>query len=96
MQSHTVKMASITKAFRAWQWNCRGFNPKKAALQQFIRSQAEKPHVILLQETLVADLPFTGYKAESLREDKGRGVAILINKKIPYIRHELRTSHCKV
>lgn len=89
-------MASITKAFRGWQWNCRGFNPKKQALQQFIRSQAEKPHVILLQETLAADLPFTGYKAESLREDKGRGVAILINKKIPYIRHELRTSHCKV
>lgn len=89
-------MAPPNRKFTSWQWNCRGISPKKAALLQLIRSEAEKPHAIMLQETLTIDLSFSGYKVESFQGNRGRGVAILINRKIPYVRHELRTIHSNV
>lgn len=89
-----MAMTNKTRNLRIWQWNCRGIASKKAVLLQMVKSETEKPHVILLQETLITELALTGYKAEAHRNEQGRGVAILIGKKIPYIRHEIRNTAC--
>lgn len=89
-----MAVTNRTRNLRIWQWNCRGIASKKAVLLQLVKSETEKPHVILLQETITTELTLTGYKAETHRNEHGRGVAILIGKKIPYIRHEIRHTAC--
>lgn len=54
-------MAGNTNPLVVWQWNCASVKRRRATLQQFVASQAVKPHVIILQETLDDALTFPGY-----------------------------------
>lgn len=84
-----------TNSFRIWQWNCRGFLHKRAPLQQFIRSHSEKPHVVLLQETLTNSVVLPGYRSVA-KHDEGRGVGVLISNKLTHVVHDLRLASNKV
>lgn len=88
------KMAVSNDFFRIWQWNCRGFLKKKAPLQQYIRSNPEKPHVILIQETLSAEVNLSGYQS-IIGPSGGRGVCTLVSRKLTYIIHDLGMATCK-
>lgn len=74
--------------FRIWQWNCRGLHHKRCTLQQFVRTHKEKPHVILLQETMTDQVSLQGYKALALRGD-GRGICTLVSSKFTFVAHDL-------
>lgn len=65
-----------------WQWNCISFPKRKAALQQFIKSSADQPAVILLQERLTAEPALRAYRTEADHSTGTRGIATLISKKI--------------
>ncbi|CAN8008761.1 unnamed protein product, partial [Ixodes pacificus] len=84
------------KTVGIWQWNCRGFQRKRAVIQQFIRSHPEKPHVILLQETLsdVATLP--GYKSHIVYGEGKRGICTLVSKGCTSVTHDLFLDSSKV
>lgn len=77
-------------SFTVWQWNCRGFHHKKAPLMQLIKTSPDKPKVIMLQETLADEISLSGYKATCRGKEPGRGLATLVDKKIPFIEHDLR------
>lgn len=64
-------------------------------MQQFIRSYAEKPHVILLQETLTGCVALPGYQFVAKHEE-GRGVGVLISKKLTHVTHDLRMATNKI
>lgn len=88
-------MDSSKEAFRIWQWNCRGYSNKRAPLQQYFRSLANKPQVIALQETLVSAASLPGYRAVS-GQPGGRGVCTLVDKKLTHLSHDLKLASCKV
>lgn len=58
-------MASKTRAhheyLEVWQWNCRTFHKRAAALQQYINTAPVKPDVICLQEIGSKPVKLTGY-----------------------------------
>lgn len=74
-------MAGNTNELVVWQWNCASFKRRRAPLLHFVASQAVKPHVIMLQETLGDALTFPGYRVVSVREQGKRGLATLVAKK---------------
>ncbi|CAN7948422.1 unnamed protein product [Ixodes hexagonus] len=82
-------METHLKAVRIWQWNCWGFQRKRAVLQQFIRSHPEKPHVILLQETLSDAVTLPGYKSHVVYDEGKRGICTLVSKGCTSVTHEL-------
>lgn len=47
-------MEENLKEIKIWQWNCRGFRPKRENLQLHIQNldKPEIPDIIALQETL--------------------------------------------
>lgn len=59
-------MAGQDSEIVVWQWNCCGSQRKKAVLQQFVRSHPNRPHVILLQETLADSFSLSGYESHSV------------------------------
>lgn len=83
-------------SFSAWQWNCRGFLNKKASLHQLIRSMGVKPKVIILQETLADEVKLTGYKSVCRQKNCGRGLATLVDKKLPFIEHDIHLGLSKI
>lgn len=87
-------MASTNESFRIWQWNCRGFFKKKAPLQQYIRSNNEQPHVILVQESLTTKVKLSGHQS-AMSQVRGRGTCTLVSKKLTYILHDLGLTTCK-
>ncbi|KAH7941594.1 hypothetical protein HPB49_015148 [Dermacentor silvarum] len=82
------KMARPNDEMRIWQWNCRSFARKKASLQQYLRSHEAKPHVVLLQETVVPTTTFSGYQWLP-GPSGGRGTATLVANKITWLVHDL-------
>ena len=88
-------MAAQTSAFIMWQWNCRGFLHKRAPLQQFIRSHSEKPHVIILQETLTDNVTLPCYRSV-VKNKEGRGVGALISNKLTHVVHDLNMASSKI
>ncbi|KAH7981274.1 hypothetical protein HPB49_022862 [Dermacentor silvarum] len=72
---------------RVWQWNCRGYRGKKAILAQYLRTQEEKPQVILLQETIIEDVTINGYEVSVRKGENGRGVATCVKRGITTIDH---------
>lgn len=89
-------MAAHHRGINVWQWNCRGLHRKKNVLQQFIRSHPEKPHVILLQETLTDTVTLPGYKSHTRYEDGKRGISTLVTNKYTFIVHDLNLESNKV
>ncbi|XP_037574342.2 uncharacterized protein LOC119456584 [Dermacentor silvarum] len=49
---------------------------KKAILAQYLRTQEEKQQVILLQETIIEDVPVNGYEVSVRKAENGRGGAV--------------------
>lgn len=86
-----------TQRFEVWQWNCRSILNKKDTLQQLLRTIGDKPKVIMLQETLTKKINFTGYKTVGKIEDNGgRGVVTLVDKKLPFVEHDLKLGTNKI
>lgn len=83
-------MAGNNNQLVMWQWNCASFKRRRAPLQQFVTSQAVKPHVIILQETLGDALTFPGYRVVSVREEGKRGLATLVARKCSFQEHILQ------
>lgn len=50
----------------------------------------------MLQETLLNDVKLTGYKSVCKGRECGRGLATLVDKKLPFIEHELRLGASKI
>lgn len=88
-------MDSSKEKFIIWQWNCRGYSSKRAPLQQYFRSLANKPQVIALQETLVSAASLSGYRAISGRPG-GRGICTLVEKKLAFLSHDLKLASCNL
>lgn len=88
-------MADNTNELVVWQWNCASFKRRRAPLLHFIASQAVKPHVIMLQETLGDALTFPGYRVVSVREQGKRGLATLVAKKCSFQEHKLQLGNSK-
>lgn len=70
-----------------WQWNCRGYDSKKAILQVLANRSNRKPDVIVLQETMSENACLPGYKAHASPPSKapngtGRGICTFIRKGI--------------
>lgn len=82
-------MAALNEAFCIWQWNCRGYLKKKATLQQYIRNSKEKPHIVLLQETLSSQAVLPGFRPV-IGNPEGRGVCTLICNKLTHVTHDLK------
>ncbi|KAG0422984.1 hypothetical protein HPB47_001218 [Ixodes persulcatus] len=73
-----------------WPWNCRGFQRKRALVQQYLTLLDEKPLVIALQETdKIAKL--SGYQAFSSDRGKKSRVTTLIKRNIAAIEHEINS-----
>ncbi|KAH7939971.1 hypothetical protein HPB52_019813 [Rhipicephalus sanguineus] len=73
-----------------WQWNCRGFQRKRALVQQHLTLLDEKPLAIVLQESGKA-AKLSGYQAfSSDKGDKSR-VTTLIKRNIAAIEHEVNS-----
>ncbi|KAH7947097.1 hypothetical protein HPB52_007528 [Rhipicephalus sanguineus] len=73
-----------------WQWNCRGFQRKRALVQQHLTLLDEKPLAIALQESGKA-AKLSGYQAfSSDKGDKSR-VTTLIKRNIAAIEHEVNS-----
>lgn len=83
-------MASSPPSITVWQWNCRGFQGKRAVLQQHIEHARRKPDVLLLQETLTNTPSLPGYRAHVSPAD-GRGLCALVRKGLTFIEHELKS-----
>lgn len=88
-------MAGHDSEIVVWQWNCCGSQRKKAVLQQFVRSHPNKPHVILLQETLAESVSLSGYESHSVYGQGKRGICTLVSKKFTFIVHNLFMDHSK-
>lgn len=80
------------RSLRVWQWNCNGFKGKKAVSQQHIEHLAQKPDVILLQETLIEETPrLPGYRSiakppsQVIPGKRGRGICTLVRKGLTFI-----------
>lgn len=86
-------MAGEAEKIIIWQWNCASFHRRKAALQQFVKAQKIRPHVLLLQETLCEVATFSGYRVVALRGEHGRGIAAMIRKGISFQEHKIRLSN---
>lgn len=84
-------MASNAPQLTVWQWNCRSFNGKKAAIQQHIKYAKNAPDVILLQETLEDAPTLPGYRAHS-SPTEGRGVCTFVKKGLPFIEHDYKNT----
>lgn len=69
---------------------------RKESLRQLIRTIRNKPKVIMLQETLLNDVKLTGYKSVCKGRECGRGLASLVDKKGPFIEHELLLGASKI
>ncbi|XP_075553731.1 uncharacterized protein LOC142586366 [Dermacentor variabilis] len=82
-------MADKTGKLFVWQWNCASLKRRKASLQQFVKEQADKPHVLLLQETLCEEATFSGYRVVSTKGDGRRGVITMFKKAISFKEHEI-------
>lgn len=95
-QAKAPIMAGQDKEFLIWQWNCAGFLPKKAVLQQFVRSRECKPHVILLQETLREAVSLQGYRSHSVYSDGKRGISFLVSKRCSFVVKSMRMDQSKV
>lgn len=54
---------------------------------QFIRAREDKPHVLLLQETLLEGITLSGYETFCHRQDDGRGIAVCVSKQISALVH---------
>lgn len=89
-------MAGQDNRFLIWQWNCAGFLPKKAVLQQFVLSCERKPHVIVLQETLRQAVSLQGYRTHSVFGEGRRGICFLVSKQCSFVAHSMRMDHSKV
>lgn len=63
-----------------WQWNCRSFARKAAALQQFIKSSQVAPDIICLQEVGPKPARLQGYYV--LSDPQNPKVATLVSKTI--------------
>lgn len=50
----------------------------------------------MLQETLADEVKLTGYKTTCRGKEAGRGLATLIDKKLPYIEHDIHLRHSKI
>ncbi|KAG0439854.1 hypothetical protein HPB47_016503 [Ixodes persulcatus] len=83
-----------------WQWNCRGFQRKRAHLEQFIKTKNsdEVPDVVCLQET-GAFAKLSNYKSFSDLEDASGvnskqkpTVATLVRRNLPAIRRDTGVS----
>lgn len=89
-------MAGNTNELVVWQWNCASFQRHKAPLPQYIKSQAVKPHVLLLQETLCESPSLAGYRAVAGRDENKRGIATLVSKKCSFQEHRMQLGRSRV
>lgn len=48
-------MARNQNCIRIWHWNANGYRCRKALLQQAVRTTAEPPDIIMIQETHMED-----------------------------------------
>lgn len=85
-----------TRELVVWQWNCASFKKRKAPLLQFLASQADKPHVIILQDTLGSKATLPGYRVGSSKFEQGkRGVATLVANKCSFQERDLKLGNVK-
>lgn len=68
-----------SKSFVLWQWNCRGFQSKRATLQAYITTTPTPPAVIALQETRPAT-KLCGY--QSFQDPRFPTVATLVQRNL--------------
>lgn len=50
----------------------------------------------MLQETLADEVKLTGYKSVCREKDCGRGLATLVDKKLPFIEHDIHLGLSKI
>lgn len=78
-----------------WQWNCRGYQRKRALLQQYLELQQEAPVAIVLQETGKAPVRLSGYQNfDSGKGDKSR-VTTFVKRNIATIVHDVSPSEAE-
>ncbi|XP_072142945.1 uncharacterized protein [Dermacentor andersoni] len=67
---------------------------KKVVLQQHITQVANKPDIIMIQETRTDTVSLPGYRvyAKSPKVSGGRGICTLVRKGLTFIEHELHNS----
>lgn len=59
-------MARNQNCIRIWHWNANGYRCRKALLQQTVRTAAEPPDIIMIQETHMEDPPkLLGYRTHA-------------------------------
>ncbi|XP_077542647.1 uncharacterized protein LOC144155191 [Haemaphysalis longicornis] len=92
----TAAPATAVRGLLAWHWNCNGYDPKKATLQQHLRQVTRRPDIIMLQETRAENVRLPGYRSVASRpKDRGtarrggRGVCTMVKKGITFVEHEL-------
>ncbi|XP_077538316.1 uncharacterized protein LOC144150831 [Haemaphysalis longicornis] len=81
----TAAAAVNDKSLLIWQWNCRGYDSKKAVLQVLADKSNRKQDVIVLQETLSENARLPGYKAHASPPSKapngtGRRICPFVRK----------------
>lgn len=69
---------------------------KRASLAQIIKTVENRPKLIMLQETLAEEIGLSGFNSVCKGKEPGRGIATLIDKKIPYIEHDLKLGASKI
>lgn len=72
-------MKTSRKKLVVWQWNCRGFNRKRAELQFLIEQTEVPPDVIALQEP-GKRVKCNGY--QTLKAQDNHNTAILVQRNI--------------
>lgn len=50
----------------------------------------------MLQETLADEITLTGYKAICREKEMRRGLATLIDEKLPYVEHDIHLRYCRL
>ncbi|XP_077547993.1 uncharacterized protein LOC144160638 [Haemaphysalis longicornis] len=92
----TAAPATAVRGLLAWHWNCNGYDPKEATLQQHLRQVTRRPDIIMLQETRAENVRLPGYRSVASRpKDRGtarrggRGVCTMVKKGITFVEHEL-------
>lgn len=101
----TVKDQKPDRDLLIWQWNCNGYQSKRATIIQHLEGIDRKPDIFMLQETHCIETPkLPGYRAhakaaKTLSENKTGahrpigGVCTFVRKGIVFVEHELNTGN---
>lgn len=85
-------MEENLKEIKIWQWNCRGFRPKRENLQLHIQNldKPENPDIIALQETLTK-VKLRNYKTYEKTGAQNPRAAVLVHRNLTAVEHEIDT-----